>query len=197
MNSIPPSAAGVPSSGNKNYIIIALLLLLGVGGLGAWKFSQKDPPPVAPVVTTVAAPATTKPKVREEDLPPPPEDPVPTATATAKGTAGPATNGGGGGCPASCGGTVGDDLRAALAMRGRQARRCYTKALELDAKATVHMTMSVRVSSSGGVCSVNVASSDNPQVAACVSNSFRSGGYPAPKGGCVDVNVPLNFVTNQ
>ncbi len=34
----------------------------------------------------------------------------------------------------------------------------------------------------------------SPSVANCAANVFRTtGGYPAPRGGCVDANVPLNF----
>ena len=193
MNSIPPSAAGVPSSGNGKYAIIALLLVGGIGGLAAWKFTKKDP---AAIVTTVTAPETAKPIVRDDDMAPPPEAiTAATAAPTAKATA---TGGGGGtGCPSSCGGSAGSDLQAALALRGRQARKCYERELANDPKLAVHMTMAVRVSSTGAACSANVANSDNPAVAACVANVFRSGGFPAAKGGCADVNIPLNFVPNR
>jgi hypothetical protein len=33
-----------------------------------------------------------------------------------------------------------------------------------------------------------------PAVANCAANVFRNATYPAPRGGCVDVNVPLSFV---
>ena len=32
-------------------------------------------------------------------------------------------------------------------------------------------------------------------VAQCVANKFRQTGlFPAPKGGCIDATVPMNFV---
>jgi hypothetical protein len=196
MNSIPPSAAGVPAGNNNKYIIIALLLLLGVGGLVAWKVSKPDAPVT---VTTIIAPVVTgtaKPAIHDDDIPAP--ETVPTAVASvapkASGTA--PAGGGGNGCPASCNGSVGDDLKAALALRGRQARKCYERELANDPKLSVHMTMSVRVSGNGTVCSASVASSDNQTVSTCVANQFR-GNFPAVKGGCADINVPLNFVPNR
>jgi hypothetical protein len=35
----------------------------------------------------------------------------------------------------------------------------------------------------------------SPNVANCAANIFRtSGGFPSPRGGCIDANVPLSFV---
>jgi hypothetical protein len=196
MNSIPPSAAGVPTGNNNKYIVIALLLLLGVGGLSAWKFSRPDPP--ATVTTVIAPIATTaaKPPHQDDDIPPPETVPTATATAAPKASGTAPAGGGGNGCPATCNGSVGDDLKAALALRGRQARKCYERELANDPKLSVHMVMSVRVSGNGSVCAASVASSDNPTVSTCVANQFR-GSFPAVKGACADINVPLNFVPNR
>ena len=39
--------------------------------------------------------------------------------------------------------------------------------------------------------------SSAPGVANCVVNYFRGQAFPTPKGGCVDVNIPINFVPRQ
>ena len=76
------------------------------------------------------------------------------------------------------------------------ARRCYNQALASDSTLKGHVSIAVRVGSNGAVCSANVASNDmgSSTVANCAANVFRSGSYPAPKGGCKDAVVPLSFV---
>ena len=52
----------------------------------------------------------------------------------------------------------------------------------------------------GTTCSAGVASNElsgAPAVASCVVSNFRGQAFPAPKGGCVDVNIPINFVPRQ
>ena len=59
------------------------------------------------------------------------------------------------------------------------------------------MTITVRVGPSGNLCSANATANDmgTPGVANCATNIFRaSQGYPAPRGGCVELGVPLSFV---
>jgi hypothetical protein len=33
-----------------------------------------------------------------------------------------------------------------------------------------------------------------PAVANCAASIFKNATYPSPRGGCLDVNVPLSFV---
>ena len=58
------------------------------------------------------------------------------------------------------------------------------------------IVVSIRVGPSGQVCSANIASNSvgDPGVASCVLGMFRSGTFPAPEGGCVDAQVPMNFI---
>lgn len=191
--SLPP--AGVPPSGNGKYIAIAVLLLGVVGAAVALKLSQKPPAPT--VVYADAAPPP-KPTGRDpnDDVPPPP--PVEDAGQEDKkpGTLQKAGNP----CEVkSCSGASTPELEKALGFRATQARRCYNSALSQDSTLQGKLTVSVRIAANGQVCSANIASNEmgSQQVAACVSNSFRNGAYPAPKGGCVDVNVPMNFRTGQ
>jgi hypothetical protein len=192
--SLPP--AGVPSSSNTKYGLAALLLLVPVCGIVAWK--MKADQTTTTTIPSVGVPTVLPPITRriDDDMPPP--DPV-VIKSTPTGTAVAGTNGGSvpNGCEKSCRGTAGDDLVGALAQRGRMARRCYEKELANDPKLTVRMTMNVRVGTNGSVCSASVASSDNPGIGACVANIYRNAAFPAAKGGCAEVNVPLNFVPGK
>ena len=91
------------------------------------------------------------------------------------------------------------DLEQALQFRVKQAHRCYDNALAQDATLKGKITVNVRVGSTGSVCNASVVSNEmgSPQVAACVAGYFRGANFPAPKGGCADVNIPINFVPRQ
>jgi hypothetical protein len=93
-------------------------------------------------------------------------------------------------------GTAPPELGPALQVRGTQARRCYNEALARDPSLRGHVVFDVRIGAAGNVCSVNVTSNDmaTPAVANCAAHILGSGSYPAPRGGCVDSNVPFNFV---
>jgi len=190
--SAPPP--GVPSSGGAKYVVVALLLLVGIGGAVAWKMSQG---PARPDVMYIDASAPPPPSGRnlDDDVPPPP--PVEEAKDAGKTVA--VQQGLANQCDAKkCGGSVGDDLNRALAFRGQQARKCYNNALAQDATLKGKVTITVRVGSNGQVCTSSVATNElNAQVGACAANAFRGANLPAPKGGCADVNVPLSFVPGQ
>jgi hypothetical protein len=61
------------------------------------------------------------------------------------------------------------------------------------------MTVQVKVSPSGSVCSVGVTENTigDPSVTTCVQQIFRSGGYAKPEGGCVTAAVPIKFEPKQ
>jgi hypothetical protein len=58
------------------------------------------------------------------------------------------------------------------------------------------LTVQLRISPEGQACRVKVAqdSMNNATINACIVRNFSAGTYPAPRGGCVDAQVPLNFV---
>jgi hypothetical protein len=190
MNSITPPPTG---GGNAKYIVVVVLLLAGIGGLLLWRSSQK-PPETVIHAPDAAAPVATNPRI-EEDLPPPPpiQDAAPDPTVKRAGNGTPAAN-----CGApKCSGAATPDLESALQFRARQAKRCYESALENDNTLKGKVSIAVRVASNGQVCSAAVASNDmgSSSVAQCVANKFRQAGYfPAPRGGCVDTQVPISFV---
>jgi hypothetical protein len=195
----PPSSrppAGLPdSSGNAKYAIVAVVLLLGAGGLFAWRsLSSKDntppPPPLASASASASAQATTNPLL--DDIPPPP--PVDTTPEAGKPNVVYVPTGGG--CDGKCAGSPPPELSQVVQVRAAQARRCYNQALSQDSSLRGHVSVALRVGPAGNVCSASVASNDmgSPSVAQCAANVMRAGSYPAPRGGCVDVSVPFSFV---
>jgi hypothetical protein len=194
-SSLPPS--GVPQSGgNAKYAIVAVLLLLGAGGLFYMRGSSKpDVPPAPPPVpsTSASTAATTNPLL--DDIPPPPPPDITPEAGKPNVVYVPGAPGGG--CDGKCSQSYASaELGQALQQRANQARRCYNAALAQDSSLKGHVSIAVRVGPGGNVCSASVASNDmgNPGVANCAANVFRNGSYPAPHGGCVDANIPLAFV---
>jgi len=195
----PPSSkqpAGVPSSGGALYVVIALVLLALIGGAVAWKMCQKpDTPPQ--LVIDAGPPPIRSGRNPDDDvpLPPPVEDAGPDAGKKIV-----IVQGSNNQCNATkCTGTSGVDLENALSFRAKQAHRCYDNALAQDPTLRGKVTVAVRVGANGQVCSAGIASNEmsSPNVANCVGGYFRGANFPAPKGGCVDVNIPINFVPRQ
>jgi hypothetical protein len=188
-------AAGVPQSGNGKFIALALLLLGVIGGIIAWKTCQT---PVAPIVIAPpdAGPAP-KPSQVDEDIPPPVA--VPDAGPDAGKKLGTVTASNQ--CDAKkCAGATSSEVETALAFRAKQSHRCYDNALAQDPTLRGKVSIAVRIGANGQACSAGVASNDlasAPSVANCVVGYFRGQAFPPPKGGCVDVNIPINFVPRQ
>jgi hypothetical protein len=194
-SSRPP--AGVPSSsGNTKYAIIAVVLLLGIGIIVALRSFRSAPAPLPPLPSASVAQSAEPPSnPKLEDIPPPPPPPEEPAEAGPAPRIAVAPNAG---CEAKCSERFSTpELTQALTVRAQQARRCYNQALTQDSTLKGHVSLAVRVSASGNVCSVGVASNDmgTSAVANCAANIFRNSVYPAPKGGCVEANVPLSFVS--
>ena len=189
------------SSGSNNHVFIALavVMLLITGSLIVWKVTRSnDPQPVetVPTATEEERPITNAP-------PPPPPPPPPAEEASAAPSAQPVTNGavrsGKSPCSGECKGEVTGALRSALAGRGGAGRRCYEKSLSQNATLSGKMTVHVKVSPQGSVCSASIANDtlQDPGLANCILGVFRASTLPPPQGGCVDVDVPLNFVPNK
>ncbi len=196
----PPSSrqpAGVPASGGGKYVALAVVLLGVIGAAVGWKMCQK--PPTPPVIVVDAGPVPTLSARNLDDdipLPPPIEDAGPDAGKkiiyTQVGTASQ--------CDAKkCSGSTTNEVETALQFRVKQAHRCYDNALAQDPTLKGKITVAVRVGANGQVCSAGIASNEmsSPNVANCVTGYFRGANMPSPKGGCVDVNIPINFVPRQ
>jgi hypothetical protein len=189
----PPSSSLRPPvhGGSGKYVAVVGLLGAGLAGLLLWKScSQKLDPLTNNVPVTSSVPSNTPPPPLTVDIPPPPdiEDAAGPEAGTRYVTLGNPCE------VRSCGGAVTADLETALAFRAKQAHRCYDSALAQDPTLEGHVKISVRVASNGQVCNAAVAANDlaNAAVSQCIANMFRaSGHFPAPKGGCVDANVPI------
>ncbi len=197
MSANPPPSSSLrppaPSGSSKQYVAVVALLGAGLVGLLVWKYFAAGAPVVVlpPPIPVHSAPVNP----REDDVPPPPpvEDSGPDTGPPKSAAISTAAV-----CDAkACSGGMTPDLEAALAFRAKTAHKCYDDALAQDTTLRGSVKISVRVASNGNICSANVSSSDlaNPNVANCIANRFRQAGhFPAPAGGCLDVNVPISLM---
>lgn len=187
-----------PKSGGSGPIIIAaVLMLLLIGGLIVWKVmgsSEPTKPPVAPVASNTGTGTLDEP-------PPPPPPPPPPEDSAKPDEKGPKKVGSTGPNPCSkeCTGTASGALTSALSGRASQSRSCYEKALSSNATLEGTLTIGVRVGPGGQVCGARVVSDGlhDPGVSNCVVARFASSTFPAPQGGCAEVNVPLRFMPKR
>ncbi|MBX3190132.1 MAG: AgmX/PglI C-terminal domain-containing protein [Labilithrix sp.] len=187
----------MPPSGNGKYIVIALLLLGVIGGVAYWKLSQQPPPPPVTINVPDAGPPPPPTRNPDDEVPPPP--PVEDAGSDAGKKTVVVVQAGNQCDVKKCGGSNSSDLETALSFRAKQAHRCYDNALAQDPTLRGKVAIAVRVGANGQACSAAVAANDlgNGNVANCVAGYFRGQSFPAPRGGCVDVNIPINFVPRQ
>ena len=188
MTSTPPPPP--KHGGSGPFIAAAVVMLLLMGGLIDWKFGGTEAPKPAPTQTPVAA----APLPPDEPPPPPPPPEEPKDAGVEQKQVKKAVSSTGGGCAGTCSGEEPSSLRAVLAGRAAQARRCYERALMQNNMLQGRMQISVRIGPNGSVCSANLTQNElDPGVGNCVLGIFRSTTFPAPKGGCVDASVPLRF----
>ncbi|HVR19692.1 MAG TPA: AgmX/PglI C-terminal domain-containing protein [Polyangiaceae bacterium] len=186
-----------PQSSNRPFIIAMLLMLVAIAALVVYKCSSSGDEPRAqlppePVATAAPIPDHVVP-------PPPPIASANDAGATqepAKKTVVQSTY-----C-ATCGkctGTEAPNFRSIVRGRAGAAQRCYEKALSQQDQLQGKLTVNLCVGVGGGVCGASIASDSlgSPLVSQCVLNIFRATVFPSPKNGCVDAQVPLNFVPQK
>lgn len=196
----PPSSrlSQLPSSGGggTGLVLAAVVLLGAIGGIVYWK-TRPSPEPTPPPVVSATPPAP-KPSVTLAEAPPPPP---PVEDASAPEAAAPKSAGGGGPSPCSgtCKGEATGALTSALSARAGAARGCYERALRVNSMLQGRLVVNVRVDPYGSVCGVSLAQDGvhSPEVSSCVLGMFRGAKFPAPSGGCVDVNVPMSFVPRE
>ncbi len=186
-----------PKSGGSGPIIIAAVLMLFViGGLIIWKVTgtEEEPKVEAPVaVATTAAPTLDEPPPPPPPPPPPEESAKPDDKQKTKVASGPNP------CSQACSGSPSAALTSALSGRAAQSRSCYEKALSSNATLEGTLTIGVKVGPGGQVCSARVVADGlhDPGVSNCVVNRFLGASFPAPQGGCAEVNVPLRFMPKK
>lgn len=100
------------------------------------------------------------------------------------------------GCEEPCRGREPPELLTALGAKARQARSCYERGLSNDSELSGRIEVAMRVSANGTVCAVSAAKNTlgDSGVTSCVLQRFRTGNYPKPAGGCVNIAVPINFM---
>ena len=186
-----------PKGGSGPIIIAAVLMLLLIGGLIVWKVTGSSDTTKTPTPVAVAPSAAA---VLDEPPPPPPPPPPPEESAKPDdkgpkklGSTGPNP------CSKECTGTASGALTSALAGRAGQSRSCYEKALSSNATLEGTLTIGVKVGPGGQVCSARVVADGlhDPGVSNCVVNRFMGSTFPAPQGGCAEVNVPLRFMPKR
>jgi hypothetical protein len=202
---MPPSTTPPPpppTHGSGKFIAAVIIMLLMMGGLIYWKVGgSSDKPGAAPTAPVAAGPA--EPTV-DQIVPAPPPPPPPPVTedagvpTTAKKPAGPGI---GTNC-SSCGKCTGDaapSFSAVLRARAGQAQRCYEKALTQQEGLQGKLSVSLCVGVGGAVCGASVSKDTlgSPLVSQCVLNIYRATTFPSPKNGCVDAEVPLNFLPEK
>jgi hypothetical protein len=191
---MPESAIPPPPKhgGSGGFVAAAIVMLLLMGGLIWWKVKDSDQP--KPAETPVAS--TPPPPVLEAPVPPPPPPPVEVPDAGQAVTKRVSVGRGGGACGGECAGQATGQLKAALQGKAGASRRCYERALLQNSTLQGRMMLGVRVGADGRVCSASVTQNGigDPGLANCVVGIFRSASLPPPQGGCVDTQVPMNFV---
>lgn len=190
----------LPKSGGSGPIIIAaVLMLLLIGGLIIWKVTGSGD--TAKPQPTVAALPSAPPPALDEPPPPPPPPPPAEADSAKPDEKGPkkAVASGAGPCSKVCEGTPTAALQSALSGRAGQSRSCYEKALSSNATLEGTLTVGVKVGPGGQVCGARIVSDGlhDPGVSNCVVARFMSSTFPAPQGGCAEVNVPLRFMPKR
>jgi hypothetical protein len=182
-----------PGTGSGSYVRVAVIMLLVAVALVVGKLTLMRPEQPVPIATAVL---TEHPKVEVAPPPPPPPPEEPSASASASAVPVAKTAKGGGGCTGECKGEVNTELRTYLSGRASQGRKCYERALLQNASLKGRMRVQVRLNPSGQLCSATMASDElqDPGLSACIMQMFRNSVFPAPKGGCVDVAVPMSFV---
>jgi len=184
----PPPVTG----GNGKYIAVAVVLLLGMGGIAIWKFTQKPPPDPTPIKLTASTASTTAPTQHMDDVPPPPpaEDAGPDTGAK---VIGPAFKP----CDVNvCTGRITPDTEASLGMLARQTRKkCYEPALAQDPSLQGHVDIKLKIGADGTICAASVDSADTgmQQIGDCTARMIQAAGrVPAPQG-CVNIKFPVNY----
>lgn len=198
----PPSP---PTNSGKPLIALIIAMLVVGGGIAFWKIGGSSDELSDAEASVEAPPTEEEDEVQAAPPPPPPPPPKETAEpepeATAKKTA--VASGkkfsGSGGCNSPCNGKADSQFSATLRQRAGLARTCYNQGLRQNANLEGRMNVRVRVAPSGQLCSATATDNSlgDASVTSCILQKFRSGSWPKPRGGCVEGQVPLNFVTKQ
>lgn len=197
-------------SGVGVYVIGAVVLLAGIGGIVYLTGGDEKKPPPAPTATATEEPVNYAPP----PPPPPkkktaePEDAGPEdagddagdGAPVASGTGRPSGPAGAGPCSKCSDGEGNSALTSAIQGAAGSARGCYNRAINKGGNAAEgKMNVAVAVGSSGQVCSATITKDTvgSPDVSSCVLKQFQGKTFPKPTSGCVTMMVPLNFAVKK
>ncbi|MCH2108054.1 MAG: AgmX/PglI C-terminal domain-containing protein [Polyangiaceae bacterium] len=196
---------GIPTKGNGGLIALLLLMVLGGGAAVAWKLNSG--PPATPAKDTQQKPSVAAPAPKEKPAlafappPPPPEEaPAPSAADSSKSAPAvgqrPQSRQRTSSCSKECKGNATPALKSAVSGRAGQARSCYNNALRLNPELRGKMTVTIKVDDNGSVCTAAASNNslNDAGVTSCILQKFKTGKYPRPTGGCISLSMPLNFV---
>jgi hypothetical protein len=205
MSTTGPSLPPVVPKRSLAPVIAAVVAGLAVVGVLWWKLTGSAPESPPKVVAPAVVPRPVAAVAPEPPPPPPPEvEAAPSAIASRASPGSAATkpeltrapvkrdpN-----CDDPCDGKETPALVSALGARAGQARSCYEKALSNNSTLAGRLEVGVRVSGTGAACSASIAKDalGDASVTSCLLERFRTGKYPPPIGGCVNVAVPMNFM---
>jgi hypothetical protein len=182
-------------------VMLAVAGVVAAAGFLLYKGMQQPDAPPAPPPAPPAKVAAPPAQVFEPPPPPPVEVDLPAQTPAAVARAEPPRPAARRltGCDAECVGNATVDLQSALRAKAGQARSCYERALTHNSTLAGAALINVRVGPNGEPCSASVGQDalGDAAVTNCVVQRFRTGKYPKPAGGCVDVAVPISFVPAQ
>jgi hypothetical protein len=99
-------------------------------------------------------------------------------------------------CRLPCGGKLTSELSKVARNNTLEARRCYNHALAKDPSLAGSATIRLTLDESGAVCGAAIVSHTFPDEAVpdCVRLRLAASRFPAPEGGCIELDVPINFV---
>lgn len=91
-----------------------------------------------------------------------------------------------------------EEIRPVVQAGMRDLRRCYDRALRRRPDLRGRYSARVLVDRAGGVRQVRLSAPDAPaEFASCITDEARSWRFPAPRGGVVWLDVPLNFAPRR
>jgi TPR repeat protein len=100
---------------------------------------------------------------------------------------------------ARCRGTVSPALEHEITRRAQEAHRCYDQALGRNRELHGRLNIELRVAQDGRVCASRTARDElgDTKLDECVHGYIDVAPLEGAIGGCVSVNVPLNFVVGS
>jgi hypothetical protein len=95
-----------------------------------------------------------------------------------------------------CAGETTPQLVDGVRARAAEARSCYEETLKATPTLAGRVVLSLRISHDGQACPMRIAQNElaaSTTLVPCL-RALLERSFPKPKGGCVDIRLPLKFV---